>query len=151
MCFEQLDNRLQNAFDDLIDDNTMVSSTHDDSPPNSFYQNNNHVVKTNNIIIRKSPGSPPLHRNNLKMEQELNHLRNALESKTREAQFVSDQCKSYEAQINDLKKKLSVSDAEKERAVMSRKQTHELLVKSKEENSELESSVQLLKVNYKSE
>lgn len=62
-------------------------------------------------------------------------LRNLLESKMREIEYVTKQLaverKQSKATIDEFEKRLAIAEAEKERAIMTRDQTHELLVENK--------------------
>lgn len=60
---------------------------------------------------------------------------------------LDEERKKSEKKISDLTKRLALSDAEKERAIMTRNQTHELLVESKTKISEQEDEIQKLKVD----
>lgn len=63
------------------------------------------------------------------------HLRNLLETRSREIDYVTSQL-TAERQKNksiadEFEKRLAIAEAEKERALMTREQTHELLVETK--------------------
>lgn len=63
------------------------------------------------------------------------HLKNLLETKERELDYVSSQLaaerQQKKATIDEYEKRLAIAEAEKERALMTRDQTHELLVDHK--------------------
>lgn len=94
--------------------------------------------------------------NNQKVDliNELKRLKNELASRTEELKNVSQQrsreCNEYEAKLDEMKKRLAVADAEKERAHMNRQQTHELFVESKQRLSEREERITELNAKTKS-
>lgn len=78
--------------------------------------------------------------------EEISRLKNALESKTREADHVSGLLMVERNRVDDLDKRLKLSEAEKDRAFMQKQQFHELLVESKGRSSDLEDEISKLKV-----
>lgn len=148
---EELQNQLENEFgdisidaDDTVDTSSQYRShTTNDSLSNFNYKNNNGYTPT---PLGYSKGK--------ENRDELNNLKHLLESKTREYDHVvgtiSEERKKYESQINELKKRLALSDAERERANMTRQQTHELLVESKSKISDLDDTIVKLKMKIKS-
>lgn len=134
---EELNQQLQGAFDDLMDQSdTVDESTHFGS--NDF---NPH----NNIGLNQSE--------NVNYECDVKKLHNIIESKTREfnhvAELLSKERIAFEKQIDDYKKKLALSVAEKDRANVTRQQTHELLVESKAKISNLEDQLEKLRSKIK--
>lgn len=89
-----------------------------------------------------------------KLQNELCQLKNALASKTEELKNITahsnTERKKSDAQIDELKKRLSIAEAEKERAHMTRKQTHELVVESKQKIAEQDEHISELNVKIKS-
>lgn len=81
-------------------------------------------------------------------ENELCRLRNELIAKNNEVetfkQLLTDEKQDKEATYNDLKKKIRIFEAEKERAIMTKNQTHDLLVESKTELSNLQNHTEEL-------
>lgn len=147
---EELQNQLENEFgdisidaDDTVDSSQYRSHATNDSLTNFNYKNNNGYTTT---PLGYSKGK--------ENRDEMNNLKHLLESKTREYDHVvgtiSDERKKYESQINELKKRLALSDAERERANMTRQQTHELLVESKSKISDLDDHIVKLKMKIKS-
>ncbi|XP_070495939.1 putative leucine-rich repeat-containing protein DDB_G0290503 [Chironomus tepperi] len=69
------------------------------------------------------------------LRDEFSNLRNLVETKSRELEHVSnilaDERKRNKAAVDEYEKRLSIAEAEKERALMNRNQTHELLVENK--------------------
>ena len=82
------------------------------------------------------------------------HLKNMLESKQREIEYVSSQLTSERKQnksiADEYEKRLAIAEAEKERALMNRNQTHELLVENKGKSIELEEMNEKLRSKIKS-
>lgn len=137
---------LQNAFDDLDDTCDDDEEDHQSTIDNST--NFRHSSKFNG----KSNGNKEVQHNRYDQrtneqnrhdfENEFRRMKNALASKAEElknvnAQFVAEKAK-YEKQIKELEKRLAIAEAEKERAHMTRKQTHELIVESKQKLAEIE-------------
>lgn len=91
--------------------------------------------------------------NNDRDPVEVRHLKNVLASKNEEirnitATYQSDRA-TLQCQIDELKKRLTIAEAEKERANMSRKQTHESLVESKQKLSEQDEQIKELNAKIK--
>lgn len=82
------------------------------------------------------------------------HLKNMLESKQREIEYVSSQLTTERKQnksiTDEYEKRLAIAEAEKERALMNRNQTHELLVENKGKSIELEETNEKLRSKIKS-
>lgn len=89
--------------------------------------------------------------NNNDFENELRRMKIVIDSKNEELKNITamntDQRAKYESQVDELKKRLAIAEAEKERAHMSRKQTHELVVESKQKLAEREEHI--LELNAK--
>lgn len=145
----QLKNELQNAFDDLADlddDEDASLSQTNISLPN---QSRKRFLETQNRMLNGAlPSRDPPKANNTNdqdLSNELRHMKNVLASKSEELKNLSAQAATertqFESQINELKKRLAISEAEKERANMSRQQTHELFVESKQKLSEREECI----------
>lgn len=70
------------------------------------------------------------------------HLKNMMDSRDREIEYVTAQLaserKQHKSLIVSYEKRLAIAEAEKERAQMTKGQTHELLVESKSKNNELD-------------
>lgn len=81
-------------------------------------------------------------------------LQNTLESKTREIEYVTSQLKSernkHKSLVDELEKRLAIAESEKERALMSRDQQHELLVENKGRSMELEENNEKLRSKIRS-
>lgn len=142
---------MQNAFDDLID---QTENEDDDDE----YSINNPIDAMNpgNMVLQNA-GFNDLNANHQPRLNndpvEVRHLKNVLASKNEEirnitATYQSDRV-TMQCQIDELKKRLTIAEAEKERAIMSRKQTHESLVESKQKLSEQEEQIKELNAKIK--
>lgn len=80
-------------------------------------------------------------------------LQNLLDSKTREVEHLSNllliERKQHKSTIDEYEKRISIADSEKERALMNRNQTHELLVEHKQKLMEKNDENQALKSKIK--
>lgn len=147
----QINNQLQNAFDDLID---QTENEDDDDE----YSINNPIdaMKPGNMVLPNAGFNDmnANHQPRLNNDPvEVRHLKNVLASKNEEirnitATYQSDRV-TMQCQIDELKKRLTIAEAEKERANMSRKQTHESLVESKQRLSEQEEQIKELNAKIK--
>lgn len=155
---DELQNELQYAFEDLesdSEDNNTVNESNNSifGEKKSFGQRKPTNVPVNNNF--NQPTQSPMVGNSLKSrEHELGSLRNQLESKTREFDHVSgllaDERKSAESQINELKKRLALSEAERDRVTVTRQQTHELLVEAKSRISDQDDALEKLRTKNRS-
>uniref|UniRef100_A0A182QP44 Uncharacterized protein n=1 Tax=Anopheles farauti TaxID=69004 RepID=A0A182QP44_9DIPT len=156
---EQLANELENAFDDLeCDDNDTLNSLNyrsnysdEDGDGDSERGGKRPPVPTGPLpTILPSKGgrafeqeraSAPMISND-QGGTAVRELRLLLESKSRELEHATrelyEQRHKHELQIGELEKRLLIEQAEKDRAIMTRDQTRELLVQSKTKISELE-------------
>lgn len=131
---EELDHQLQNAFGDLINQSdTVDDSTHFTNTDLNYINNVNSQDENYGYEVKK--------------------LKNVIESKTREfehvAEVLANERNDSEKQITELKKRLALAEAEKDRANMTRQQTHELLVESKAKISDLEDHLEKSKAKMK--
>lgn len=139
----QLKNELQNAFDDLDDDDENDSTQN--ASVRSPYSNGKHYENT--AFNGLGGNYRPLANNNQAVDlvNEVRLLKNALALKTEEVTTLTAQSTSerlqYENKLSELKKRLAISEAEKERAHMNRQQTHELFVESKQKLSERDEEI----------
>lgn len=110
--------------------------------------------------VRAAPatGNPQTGQNNVnnneqKLLNEVRHLKNVLASKSEEIKNLTTKSVNERAQleskISELKKRLAICEAEKERANMGRQQTHELFVESKQKLSERDEQIQELNAKIK--
>lgn len=149
---------MENAFDDLIDtDNenneTMNSTNYSHySPTNAGHQGNIFPKQSSapqfNGHVNGNVEKPDFHD-----RDEVIRLKNLLEAKSREIEYISNELISErqkkKQQVDELEKRLSIAEAEKERAIMTREQTHELLVENKAKIIEMEETIIKLKFKNK--
>ncbi|XP_055373190.1 repetitive organellar protein [Condylostylus longicornis] len=159
---EELENELQNAFDDLSEDEdyTINSTSNIKSHYNrdedecvggpfnkeSLQENN----EKQNLLTNDNYGFD--NKKDKKMQgyiDEIQHLTNVIESKNNELETISKLLHDEKKKTEELNKRLALSEAEKCRAQMAKQQTHELLVESKAKFSELEDSTSKLKAKIK--
>ncbi|CRK99381.1 CLUMA_CG012604, isoform A [Clunio marinus] len=132
----ELNNDLQNAFEDFEEEEDVDESVNSTkySQENSYHQH--HHSNGNRQQYR---AQQPFQ---FQFRSEETRCKNVLESKIREIEFVTNQLKSERKQhknaIDEYEKRLSVAEAEKERALMTRDQMHELLVENKSKLIETE-------------
>ena len=130
---------MDNAFDDLIDDDeneTMNSFfTEEQQIQSNSNNNNNGPIFENRFISQNRSFNNQFTKSDGEIVQQVAQLRQRLESRTREFEHVTrllhEETKKSEALASSYEKKLSLANAEKERANMTRTQTHELLVEAK--------------------
>ncbi|XP_052867138.1 centrosomal protein of 152 kDa [Anopheles cruzii] len=145
----ELEKDLEVAFDDLHGDDTLNSLSHnysDDDEEAEHRQSPNPyagaIYTGRENPPRPKPWPVPADLNPDKVDGGVRELRLLLESKTREldhlAREMYEKGHTYEQQLSELRKKVMIEEAEKDRAIMLRDQTHELLVESKTKVSELE-------------
>lgn len=147
-------NELENAFDDLDGDSddedeysmNTSTSTH---PKNMAMPN----VNFNGINANQKPFLNNNNNHDAEMMTEVLHLRNTVASKNQEiqnmkAEFTNERI-LWESKIDELNKKLVISEGEKERAIMTRQQTHQLFVESKQKYSEQEEQLHELNAKIK--
>lgn len=84
---------------------------------------------------------------------EISRLKNVLASKNEElrnltSEFTSERV-SFQNKIEELKKRFAIAEAEKERAIMGKQKTHELLVESKQKLSERDEKMSELSAKIK--
>lgn len=86
--------------------------------------------------------------------REVSHWKQMYESKCREYEHVTrllhEKSKEFEQHVNSLKKQLMLAEGERDRANMTRTQTHSILVESKTKISEQEDTISKLKAKIKS-
>uniref|UniRef100_A0A8D8IU33 (northern house mosquito) hypothetical protein n=1 Tax=Culex pipiens TaxID=7175 RepID=A0A8D8IU33_CULPI len=157
---QELADEVYNAFDDLIEDDHGNEDTlnslsyasnysdqqqhqHPPPPPGvpSYSPSTGHRFLDG--IATKNGPSPGLmagsgdggHHPAHQQHAEVRHWKQLLESKTREFEHVTrqlhDKTREYDQKVNDLKKRLMLAEGDRDRAEMTRSQTHALLVESK--------------------
>lgn len=136
---------MQNAFDDLID------QTENEDDDDDYSINNNNPINGGNAGFNELNMNPKARLNNGHDVAEVLQLKNVVASKNEEIRNITNEFArervNLQSQIDELKKRLTIAEAEKERANMNRKQTHELFVESKQKLSERDE--QILELNTK--
>ncbi|CAD6996133.1 unnamed protein product [Ceratitis capitata] len=144
---EELGNLLQNAFDDLEEDETTVDST-------SNFQshlNDEHSAHSKQALplVSNNDGHhmriPPAN-----FDAEVHQLKMLLESRTRETEHFKHLANEEQKKRDELQKRLCIAEAELDRALANKNSTHELLVECKEKCSNLENSISKLRDEKKS-
>lgn len=136
-----------NAFDDFENIDDTVDQKNNNTESSYSFDKDSYAV---NLRPQQLPQQNLFNSNSNEHDQlimEIKRLRNIVDSNKNVMQLLQDERKSYDSNINELKKRLALSDAEKERANMTRAQTHELLVESKTKISEQEDMILKLKVS----
>ncbi|XP_073826496.1 chromosome segregation ATPase asterless [Musca autumnalis] len=155
----ELGDLLQNAFDDLDDDEGTIDSTTnfqsdlatDDLP----HQQQHEVLPSHpyghNVFARQQQplSAAPSAADHSSCEAEIHNLKMSLESRSRELEHSQSILKEEYKARNELEKKLSITEAELDRALSNRNSTHELLVEAKEKCSNLENMIEKLKTEKK--
>lgn len=81
-------------------------------------------------------------------------MKNLLDSKSREVEHLTEllsiERQQHKAAIDEYEKRIAIADAERDRAIMNRTQTHELLVEHKRKLNEKDDEVQNLRSRIKS-
>lgn len=80
--------------------------------------------------------------NSFALRDEQTHQSNIIESKVREIEYVSNQLlkerEEHKKVVDEYEKRLLIAESEKERALMTRNETHQLLVENKSRSREIE-------------
>lgn len=118
-------------------------SDFEDQDPNESIDTTRHSKNYNNNAYKDFP-----------LRDDVTSLRNLLDSKSREVEHVTQvlsiERKQHKASIDELEKRIAIADAEKERALMNRNQTHELLVEHKRKLNDKDEESQSLRSKIKS-
>ncbi|KAJ6634828.1 hypothetical protein Bhyg_13408 [Pseudolycoriella hygida] len=80
---------------------------------------------------------------------DIERLKNALESKSREVDHISGLLMAEKKRCDELEKRFKLSEAEKDRAFMQKQQFHDLLVEQKGRSSELDDEISNLKTKIR--
>ncbi|XP_055302141.1 cingulin [Sitodiplosis mosellana] len=148
---EELESELQNAFDDLDDfeDDDDVSVSYNASNSSA---NRRNAAALANPIFNGIETNRIAHLNSHDNERmtEILQLKNMLSSKNEELRIAASEIKNSQNKNDELVKRLAIAEAEKERAHMSRQQTHELFVESKQKLSERDEIISDLNGKIKS-
>ncbi|KFB40870.1 AGAP003526-PA-like protein [Anopheles sinensis] len=154
----ELANELVGAFDDLhCDDNDTLNSLNYRSNYSDEPDGEDDDAADDGRSSERPPAPPmpslPSPKRAFQPGEDLSgnvrELRLLLESKSRELEHVAREMYEkkhvHEQEVNALKKKLALEEAAKDRAIMTRDQTKELLVQSKTKISELEDTNEKLR------
>lgn len=141
-----------NAFDDFDNIDDTVDQQNNNTENSYSFDTHSNLPK---FPLQPQPQPQQHQQNQFNSNQnehdqcimEVNRLKNIVESNKNVIQLLQEERKNYDSNINELKKRLALSDAEKERAHMTRAQTHELLVESKTKISEQDDVILKLKVS----
>lgn len=148
-------NELQNAFDDLaedFDDDDDVSVSYNtsnrkivDALPNVLMFNGINSNNKENLNINNA---------NNDLMKEILQLKNVMASKNQElknltSEFATERM-NLQHKIDELTKRLTITEGEKERANMGKQQLHELLIESKEQMSNRDEKIAELSAKTKS-
>ncbi|XP_017082277.2 golgin subfamily A member 4 [Drosophila eugracilis] len=135
---EEIGNLLQGAFLDLEDDNTIDSTTN--------YQSDEHLAIAPNY--QPLPSQNPL-TEDPQQAKEIHRLKMMLDSKSHELKNINQVANAAHKQLDDFKKHLSITQAELDRALREKQDTHELLVEAKEICSNKDSDLAKLRSEKK--
>ncbi|EDS29669.1 conserved hypothetical protein [Culex quinquefasciatus] len=158
---QELADEVYHAFDDLIEDDHGNEDTLNSLSYASNYsdqQQHQHPPPPPGVpfldgIATKNGPSPALMAGSgdggHQQHAEVRHWKQLLESKTREFEHVTrqlhDKTREYDQKVNDLKKRLMLAEGDRDRAEMTRSQTHALLVESKTKIAEQDDRIGELK------
>ncbi|KAH8294647.1 hypothetical protein KR018_000857 [Drosophila ironensis] len=148
--FYQLGNLLENAFDDLDDEENTIDSTtnfQSGTAPSDPDPDTRHDPNTDPDPDPYPPTRPhpyPLH-DHPQHADELQRLNLLLESKSHELENVNKVATAANKQLDDCRKQLLITQAELERALRDKQNTHELLVETKERCSNQDSCLEKLR------
>ncbi|XP_060646940.1 protein lava lamp [Drosophila nasuta] len=137
----ELGNLLENAFDDLDDDDNESTIDSTTNFPSSLLP-----------PLPALPTAQPQHQQQLDYangSNEMHKLKMLLESKTRELSNINKLATEAQKKTNDYLKRVTITEAELERARREKQHAHELLVDSKEKCSHLEDDVAKLRSDKK--
>ncbi|XP_030078831.1 putative leucine-rich repeat-containing protein DDB_G0290503 isoform X2 [Drosophila hydei] len=127
----ELGNLLENAFDDLEDDDEENTIDSTSSFPSNLLPNGQGLP----LPLLPMQQTQQQQQADCVNSNEIHELKMMLESRTKEAHNKIDECQ----------KRLFITQAELERALREKQHTHELLVDSKEKCSNLDSNIEKLR------
>lgn len=138
----QLNDELQNAFDDLdedFEDDDDVSVSYNASNSSA----NRNAAPLMNPIYNGMDTNHKAHIDNHETERlnDILQMKNILASKMQELRISNEERMNLQSKYDELNKRLAITEAEKERAQMSRQQTHELFVESKQKLSDRDETI----------
>lgn len=143
---------IQNAFDDLDDDETTVdSTTHSqfnladgNASALQLPQGQNQQRKGNpygNLLNNCFAGATDQPTEQSHYEKQIHELQMIVEHRSHELEHAKQLLEEESKKNNELGKKLIISEAELDRALRSKNNNHDLLVESKEKISNLENTI----------
>ncbi|XP_041633539.1 myosin-9 [Drosophila kikkawai] len=146
---EELGHLLENAFDDLDDEENTIDSTtnsHSELPPprQPLAALNNYSPHSHAPVLQKNQQQQQQHHAN-----EMHRMKMMVESKTKELENVNQMATSAHKQLDEFQKRLTIMKAELDRALREKQNTHELLVETKERCSNQESGLEKLRAEKK--
>lgn len=145
---------LQNMFDDLNGDSDDDHDTSVSYQANSPGNLDNFGGFIPNHMFNGTGNHHKVHNDNhIDPQNEISQLKNIVASKNEElrnitSEFTNERV-SLQNKIEELKKRLSIAESEKERANMGKQKTHELLVESKQRLSEQDEKISELNAKLK--
>ncbi|XP_017008291.2 myosin-10 [Drosophila takahashii] len=119
---QELGHLLENAFDDLDDEENTIDSTTNYPPEQPPAVLPNYPALSHQMPLQEDP----------QQANEIHRLKMMLESKSHELQNVNQIANAAHKQLDEFQKRLSITQAELERALREKQNTHELLVETKE-------------------
>lgn len=143
---------MQNAFDDLDDDETTIDSTTNFQSDLVVQQVGHHHNPQHQSVNGVNQGFKEVVNgveDHNACEREIHKFKTLLESRTRELDHVQQLLNEEYKNRNDLEKKLTITEAELDRALANKKNNHELLVESKEKCSNFENTIKKMKAERK--
>ncbi|KAH8288613.1 hypothetical protein KR054_006261, partial [Drosophila jambulina] len=145
---EELGHLLENAFDDLDDEENTIDSTtnsHSELPPprQPLAPLNNYSPHSHTPVLQENQQQQQHHAN------EMHRMKMMVESKTKELENVNQLATAAHKQLDEFQKRLTIMKAELDRALREKQNTHELLVETKERCSNQESGLEKLRTEKK--
>ncbi|XP_034664347.1 CAP-Gly domain-containing linker protein 1 isoform X1 [Drosophila subobscura] len=151
---EELGNLLENAFDDLDDDESTIDSTtnfQSDLLPEQPHHHHHHQQQQQQQhhpaqgYVQPTAEEDHHHRH----ASEMHKLKMMLESKSHECEHIGQQATDALKKLDEEQKRVRILQAELDRALREKQNTHELLVDTKAKCSNQESSMEKLREEKK--
>lgn len=144
-------NLLENAFDDLDDDDeesTIDSTTN--FPSNILpAQPLPHLPTLSNKHKQHQAHHQQQEQGDYVSASEMHQMQMLLDSKNRELNTINKVALDAQKTVDEFQKRLTIAQAELDRALREKQHTHELLVDSKEKCSNLENNIEKLRTEKK--
>lgn len=144
-----MQNELENAFDDLADEYDDDDDDQDNDSVSYVMKNRKSTdapnVLYNGIATNHHQANPNKYHDDTELMNEVLHLKNMLSSKNQElknltSEFTNERI-TLQNKIEELTKRLTITDSDKERAHMGKQQLHELLIESKQQVSQQDGQI----------